>query len=58
MEKQPSNDNPPLTSQTMLWSDAELRRVARALELLICIDKRLKKGKSNEQENNKSNIQS
>lgn len=50
MDKQPNNDNPPLASQTKLWSDAELRRVSRVFELLIRIDKRVKKGKGNAQQ--------
>jgi hypothetical protein len=53
MEKQPNNDNQLLTSQAKLWSDAELRRVARAFELLIRIDKRLKKGQDNERQDRK-----
>lgn len=49
-----SNEQPKQKSQTKPWSDAELRRVARAFELLIRVDKRLKKGKSNDNQNSKS----
>lgn len=31
-----------------IWSDAELRRVSHVFDLLIRIDKRIKKGKSYE----------
>lgn len=52
MEKQPPS-NKSQTSQAQPWSDAELRRVTRVFELLIRVDKRLKKGKSNERTDNK-----
>lgn len=47
MDKQPPT-NKPQASQAKPWSDAELRRVARVFELLIRIDKRQKKGRSND----------
>lgn len=37
------------SSPSLLWSDGELLRVARFFELLIKIDKRLTKGKVNEE---------
>lgn len=51
MDKQPNNE--PQDSHAKPWSDAELRRVSRVFELFIRIDKRLKKGKSNERQNDK-----
>jgi hypothetical protein len=50
MDKQPPSTNIPQASQIQPWSDAELRRVSRVFELLIRVDKRLKKGKSNERQ--------
>lgn len=47
MDKQPPN-KVVKASQPKPWSDAELRRVARVFELLIRIDKRQKKGRSND----------
>lgn len=52
MDKQPDS-NAKKMSQTKLWSDAELRRVARVFELLIKIDKRMKKRQDNENDSNK-----
>lgn|GEM_PF-1562613 len=49
MNKQPKSPNQPQDSQASPWSDAELRRVSRVFELLIRVDKRLKKGKSYEE---------
>ncbi len=48
MDKQPPS-NKSQDSQAKPWSDAELRRVSRVFELLIRVDKRLKKGKSYEE---------
>ncbi len=46
MDKPPTNK--PQVNQAKHWSDAELRRVARVFELLIRIDKRQKKGRTND----------
>jgi hypothetical protein len=48
MITQPNNDSTLKAKQSPLWSDAELRRISRVFDLLIRIDKRLKKGQSNE----------
>lgn len=47
MDKQPPN-KATKASQPKPWSDAEMRRVARVFELLMRIDKRQKKGRSND----------
>jgi hypothetical protein len=47
--------NEPQDNQTKLWSDAELRRVSRVFELLIKVDKRLKKEKGNESKRDTDN---
>lgn len=39
----------PINDSETPWSEAEIRRVARVFDLLIRIDKRLTKGKSNEE---------
>jgi hypothetical protein len=54
MITQPSDNDTAQTSQTPHWTDAELRRVSRVFELLIRIDKRIKKGQVNENDNTKS----
>jgi hypothetical protein len=54
MITQPPDNNTTQPSQTPHWSDAELRRVSRVFELLIRIDKRIKKGQVNESDSNKS----
>ena len=51
------NSNVPNDSQAKRWSDAELRRVSRAIELLIKVDKRLKEGTSNGQTQNPKDTQ-
>jgi hypothetical protein len=44
---QAASSNEPDKKEQTLWSDAELRRVARVLEILIKIDQRKKKGQRN-----------
>jgi len=46
MAQQPSS-NEPDENQQPLWSDAELRRMARVLEILIKVDQRKKKEQQN-----------
>ena len=46
MAQQPSS-NEPEKKQQSLWSDAELRRMARVLEILIKVDQRKKKERQN-----------
>jgi hypothetical protein len=54
MDKQSPSDKTK-ASQPKPWSDAELRRVARVFDLLIRIDKRQKKGRSNDGQRNTDN---
>lgn len=42
---QPQDSNKTYYSQTEHWSDSELRRIANLYELLIRVDKRVKKSK-------------
>ncbi|HEY1644892.1 MAG TPA: hypothetical protein VGF75_00715 [Candidatus Saccharimonadales bacterium] len=42
MAQHPSS-NEPIGNQQPLWSDADLRRVSRVLEILIRVDQRKKK---------------
>jgi hypothetical protein len=56
VNKQPKSPNQSQDSQAMPWSDAELRRVSRVFELLIRVDKRLKKGKSYEGQNDEPEV--
>jgi hypothetical protein len=46
MAQLPSSNEPDKQQQS-LWSDAELRRLARVLEILIKVDQRRKKGQQN-----------
>ncbi|MGH7156535.1 MAG: hypothetical protein ACREGG_00230 [Candidatus Saccharimonadales bacterium] len=46
MPQQPSS-NEPDKNQQLLWSDADLRRMARVLEILIKVDQRKKKEQQN-----------
>jgi hypothetical protein len=44
---QPASSNETDKKQQSLWSDAELRRMARVLEILIKVDQRKKKEQQN-----------
>jgi hypothetical protein len=46
MVRRPRSDEPDKNQQP-LWSDAELRRMARLLEILIKVDQRKKKERCN-----------
>jgi hypothetical protein len=47
--------NEPQDNQTQLWSDAELRRVTRVFDLLVKVDRRLKKEQGNENKRDTDN---